>query len=80
MYSPSGTWLPQVLHATSSSRIGIATVIRCLACQKTAADARVVAVVWWNRKNGKLPMTITQKASFSEHSRGCGLHDEHRLF
>ncbi|CAM9751349.1 unnamed protein product [Ectocarpus sp. 12 AP-2014] len=38
-------WLPQVLHATGSSRIGICTIIRCLACKKTAADARV-AVVW----------------------------------
>ncbi|CAN0565598.1 unnamed protein product, partial [Ectocarpus sp. 12 AP-2014] len=38
-------WLPHVLHDTRLSRIGIATIIRCLACEKTAADARV-AVVW----------------------------------
>ncbi|CAN0204024.1 unnamed protein product [Ectocarpus sp. 4 AP-2014] len=73
-------WQPQVL----SSPIGIPSIIRCLACKKPAANARV-AVVWGVgeqklSKNGKLPMTTTQKASLPEHSRGCGLHDEHRLF
>ncbi|CAM9400428.1 unnamed protein product [Ectocarpus sp. 13 AM-2016] len=75
-------WLPHVVHATSSSRIGIATTIRRLACKITAADARV-AVVWGNmmcRENGMLPWTTTQTASLPEHCRGCGLHDEHRLF
>ncbi|CAN0511802.1 unnamed protein product, partial [Ectocarpus sp. 8 AP-2014] len=58
--------LPQVLHATGSSRIGIANIVRCLACEKTAAEARV-AVVWGNIKcprdgAGKLPWTTTQQS------------------
>ncbi|CAN0295747.1 unnamed protein product, partial [Ectocarpus sp. 8 AP-2014] len=56
--------LPQVLHATGSSRIGIATIVKCLACEKTAAEARV-AVVWGNmkcRRDGKPPWTTTQQS------------------
>ncbi|CAN0571196.1 unnamed protein product, partial [Ectocarpus sp. 12 AP-2014] len=63
-------WQPQVL----SSHTGIPSIIRCLACKKAAANARA-AVVWGGEqklsKNGKLPMTLTQKASLPEHSRGC---------
>ncbi|CAM9768247.1 unnamed protein product [Ectocarpus sp. 8 AP-2014] len=72
--------LPQVLHATGSSRIdGIATIVRCLACEKTAAEARV-AVVWGNiKRQASCHGPQLNKACLPEHCRGCGLHGEHRL-